>query len=272
MKKLFAVAAFIACSASVFAQQDKKAKKEARKERIEGLIRQEEEGVLVYNKQTIFGIQLRSNGYGAFLELGKMKNRDITNVFQIELTETKNQREQKDQLGPQAVGVFLVSSNPFIYGKQNYFYNLRFGMGQTRRIGDKGNKNGVSVQGLYLGGISLGLLRPYYLEIVENPGEETRKIKYGSGVSADSAFFLNPNSIVGGTGIGKGWGEIKIKPGIYGKTGLRFDWGRFNEVVSALEVGVSAEYYPQKIPIMINTKNPQFFFNAYVAIEFGKRK
>jgi len=37
-------------------------------------------------------------------------------------------------------------------------------------------------------------------------------------------------------------------------------------------VGVNAEYYTKKMPIMINNPDKQFFFNGYVAIEFGRRK
>jgi len=279
VKKLFAVAAIITCSASVYAQQDKKEeRREARKDRIEALRRQEEEGVLVYNKQTVWGIQLRTTGYGAFVELGKMQNREVTNIMQIEFTETKHPKEYKAQ----RTDGYFFSNTPFVYGKQNYFYNLRFGLGQSRRIGDKGNKNGVSVQGVYLGGLSLGLLRPYYVEVIGDPNNAstTKKIRYGNGNTDDDLLFLNPDVIVGGTGLGKGWGEIKFKPGLHAKTGIRFDYGRFNEVVSSLEVGLAGEVYAQKIAILADksydgsplAKNRQFFFNAYVAIEFGKRK
>jgi hypothetical protein len=63
-----------------------------------------------------------------------------------------------------------------------------------------------------------------------------------------------------------------LKPGAYIKAALRFDYGRFNETVSAIEVGVSLEAYTQKIPIMLFQEDKQLFFQAYVAIGFGKRK
>ncbi|HMX77938.1 MAG TPA: hypothetical protein PK841_07180 [Chitinophagaceae bacterium] len=67
MKKLSLTV--IMCSLLLAAQsQDKQEKKNekraARKEKINNLIRQAEEGVLVYRKQTIAGGQLRTNGYG----------------------------------------------------------------------------------------------------------------------------------------------------------------------------------------------------------------
>jgi hypothetical protein len=44
----------------------KKEKKEAKRKKINDLVRQAEEGVLVYSKQSILGAQLRTNGYGIF--------------------------------------------------------------------------------------------------------------------------------------------------------------------------------------------------------------
>ena len=65
---------------------------------------------------------------------------------------------------------------------------------------------------------------------------------------------------------------MKMKPGIFAKSGLRFDFGRFNEVVSAIEVGVSAEFYSGDIPIMLYQKDKQFFYQGHIAMMFGRRK
>jgi hypothetical protein len=63
-----------------------------------------------------------------------------------------------------------------------------------------------------------------------------------------------------------------MTPGLYLKPALRFDYGRYNEVVSAIEVGLSGEIYAKKIPQMISNKQKQFFFSAYFCVAFGKRK
>ena len=74
-----------------------------------------------------------------------------------------------------------------------------------------------------------------------------KTIKYSP--ETDSLFKFG--FIIGSGGIGMGWGEMKFKPGVFAKTGLRFDFGRYNEVVSGIEIGVSAEYYTSNIPIML---------------------
>ena len=240
----------------------KKERKEAKRKKINDLMRQAEEGVLVYSKQSIFGVQLRSNGYGVFYELGKMKTNRKTTIFRIDFAETKDHKEEK-------LNGNSFFGNSFIYGKINYFYPLTIGMGQQYILGQKGNKNGVAVSLVYSGGLALGLLRPYYLAVNDPMTNQNRTIKYSV---QDSSLFLGP-TITGGGGFGKGWSEIKVKPGAFAKFAARFDYGRFNESVNGLEIGASAEFYASKIPIMLlQKKDKQIFIQAYIAVIFGKRK
>ncbi len=266
MKKLSLVLLFAIAGIVVVAQDSarlsREDRRESRREAINNRIRQAEEGTLVFRKQSIFGIQARTNGYGIFYELGKMKSTRKTNIYRIDITETKSSKEEK----------FISSGffgNSFVYGKQNFFYPITLGFGQQYIFGQKGNKNGVVVTGVYNAGISVGLLRPYYV-VVNDPNTGTeRTIKYSQ---EDSALFLGP-TISGGGGLGKGWSEMKIKPGAFAKVAMRFDYGRFNEMVSGLEIGMSLEAYGSKIPIMLlQKKDKSLFFQGYIAILFGRRK
>jgi hypothetical protein len=244
-------------------KSSKEDKKDAKRQKINTLIKQSEEGVLIYRKQSIFGLQGRTNGYGIFYELGRMKTNRKTNTYRIDLTEIKHQKEEKLQnsVGPIPFG------NPYVYGKINNFYQLSLSFGQQVILGQKGNKNGVAVSAVFNGGLALGLLRPYYVE-VEGSGGESKTIKYSE---ADRTEFLGPG-VLGSAGIGKGWNEIKMKPGGFVKSALRFDYGRFNEVVSGIEVGVSLDFYGSKIPQMADQKEKQLFFQGYIALLFGRRK
>ena len=262
---LFFATIALASTAQDNKKKSKNEKKEAHREKINNLIKQAEEGVLVYSKQSIFGIQARTNGYGAFYELGRMKSNYKTNIYRIDITEVKNQKEVKLTNTGASPNPFFT--NPFIYGKINSFYQVTLGFGQQHMLGQKGNKNGVAVSAVYNAGLAIGLLKPYYLEVQDQNGQN-KIIKYSV---ADSSLFLGP-TIVGGGGIGKGFNELKIKPGGFVKAALRFDYGRYNEVVSAVEIGLSADFYASKIPIMIGSKDKQLFFQGYVAIVFGRRK
>jgi hypothetical protein len=265
VKKLFVFVCLLFAGKAIFAQEQqtrKETRKQEKQKKVNDLIRQDEEGVLVYSKQSIFGFQLRTNGYGAFYERGKMKSQRNTFLYSLEFNEIKQSKEDKL---PNGTGGFSFG-NPYVYGKVNNFYSLQLGFGNQRILGQKGNKNGVAVSLVYKGGFSMGLLRPYYIEIDDNGGSLT--IKHSP--ETDSLFRYG--FILGGGGLGKGWGEMKMKPGGFAKAGLRFDFGRFNEVVSGVEVGVSAEFYSSKIPIMLDQKEKQFFYQGHIAIMFGRRK
>ncbi|WP_207493214.1 hypothetical protein [Aridibaculum aurantiacum] len=245
-------------------------KREERREKISQLIKQEEEGALIFNKQSIFGIKLSTDGYGAFYEFGKLKTPTKTTLYSFELGERKHPKEEKV---PQNFAIPI--GNPYIYGKVNNFYFAKLGVGQQRLIGGKGNKNGVAISAIYGGGFSAGLLKPYYLE-VDGAGGNRRDIKFDGG---NDSVFLSAQNIYGASSFGKGWNEIKFVPGVYAKTALRFDYGRFNETVSAIEVGLNWDFYTQRMPILLwregfpDVNKPRnFFFSAYASIVFGRRK
>lgn len=256
MHKLIWLILCIGIGFSASAQKNKKQRREENRKRVNALIRQEEEGIIAFKKQSVFGAKLISDGYGFFFEIGRAKSIKTATLFQLELSERKQVKEVKQS---------YLFSTPFIYGKQNFFYPFKLGMQQQILFGNKTNKNGVSVTANYGGGLIAGLLRPYYVQL----GSTGEYIKYES---SDSSQFLDASAISSGPGLSKGWSDIKVTPGVYAKTALRFDYGSFNEIVSAIEVGITGEFYSKKIPILVRGDPKQFFFTGYVAIIFGRRK
>src|SRR5450432_510456 len=253
MRKIIFLIFIITASFGAAAQESKKQRQQERRAHKDNLVKEEEEGVIAYKKSFVFGAKLISDGYGVFFELGRASSVKKSILYQLEISERKNVKEDK-QSNP------FVNSIPFIYGKENFFYPVKLGVQQQILLGNKSNKNGVSITGNYGGGVSLALLRPYYIQVQQ--GNELAFIKYNS---PDSSTFLN-GPFIGGPTFGKGWNEITVTPGLYAKTSLRFDYGSYNEIVSAIEVGITGEIYSKKIPILIQIPEKQFFFSAYVAI------
>jgi hypothetical protein len=269
-KIILILSAFLVCFAalaqdSTIKKSSRNTKKDEKRQRISAMIKQEEEGVLSYTKQTVIGLQLRTNGFGAWFELGRRKSPRWTNLYTAEITEIKNRKEVR--LG----STESFFGNTYIYGKVNNFYQFRLGYGQQYIFGQKGNKNGVAVTGSFNTGLSLGLLKPYYLQVDSAGGVY---VKYDD----NPAIFLDRNKILGGGGLSKGWSEVKMKPGLFAKAALRFDFGRYNESIQALEIGISADYFSQKIQVMAPfndskaTAPKQLFYQGHIAFIFGSRK
>jgi hypothetical protein len=266
MKPLLILLTALTFSVSAMAQETnrpvKKSRKEEKRAKVNAQIKAEEEGVIAFKKHYAFGIKLTSDGYGVSFEKGYAKSVKSATLFQLEISERKHQKEEK-QTNP------FAPASPIIYGKINFFYPVKLGVQKQFLLGNKSNKNGVSVTANIGGGISLGLLRAYEIE-VDKAGERTY-VRYDS---PDSLLFVNSvnDPSASGPNFGRGWNHLKLTPGLYVKPGLRFDYGRFNDLVSAIEVGVAAEFYSKKVPQMLYNKEKQFFFSAYFALLFGKRK
>lgn len=242
------------------AQKSKKERKEERKERLNALAKQEEEGVIIFNKHNVFGLGLATDGYGVIFEKGFKQDKSRTTLLRFEFFEKKHIKEER-VTNPTIFG----ASNSFIYAKLNNFYQFRAGYGMLKLIGNKGNKNGIEISAVGIGGLSLGLLKPYYYDMQDRTGNLKKRVLFDK---RDSGLTL----INGAAGLTYGWKEVKIKPGAFLKTGIRFDYGRYNEMVGAVELGLMGEFYASKIPQMYNVKQKQFFFSGFVTILFGKRK
>src|ERR1700712_5564169 len=115
MRKLFFIWLALIAALPSMAQLTKKEKKDERKQRINELIKQEEEGVIAYHKHTAFGFKLTTDGYGAFLEVGRAKSIRKALLFQLDISERKHSKEDKQSN-------IALPTSPFIYGKINYFY------------------------------------------------------------------------------------------------------------------------------------------------------
>jgi hypothetical protein len=275
MYKIFFILLGVMLAVSCFAQESGKDKRADHRQRVDAMMKQDEENVITYRKQTVVGFKLTSDGYGGFFEIGRAKSIKKMLLFQLEITERKNAKEVK-QSNP------LFPSEPYIYGKENFFYPVKIGVQQQILLGNKSNRNGVSVSTNFGGGIVLGVLRPYKMEVIDNDSDMvTRYVKYNS---PDSGLFLTqyqpgpPFSsqvipgFIGGPDFGQGWNDLSVIPGLYAKAALRFDYGRYNETVSALEVGLTGEYYSKKVPQMAYVPEKQFFLGAYISLMFGSRK
>ena len=270
MKKISIVASFLLIVISIQAQTDpsarpplKQDRKSEKRQRINALLKLEEEGEPAFKKQNVFGIKLATDGYGLSFEKGKYKSPRKTLLFQFELNEKKNPKEVKTA---SSQNIFTGQVNSVVWGKANNFYQFKIGIGQQYLIGGKANKSGVAVSAIYAGGISVGLAKPYLVDVINTATNEQLRKKFTD--TADG----NTYQLIGASGFTHGWNEVKVKPGLHAKIAMRFDYGRFHETVSAIEAGLNAEYYFSKVEQLIYNKPKSFFFNAYITILFGRRK
>ena len=230
-----------------------------------------EEVGFLYNRETTFNLRLATNrSFGIGMEWGRLRTYNKTKTLSLGISEMKHPKEQRQNAAPSV----RRSSRPFVYGKRNSLFVVRSGWGQKRYFSEKAKQKGVAVGISYSIGPSLGLLKPYYLALnVKDPFSDigrTAIVKYSE---ANHDDFLNNSKILGAAPFTRGLGELSVLPGGTGSIAYHMDWGAFDEMVKALEIGLTVDVFARKAPIFVNAEqNKQVFFNFFLNLQFGKRK
>lgn len=158
----------------------------------------------------------------------------------------------------------LGSGSGYVYGKQNYLFAVRPQYGREINVFRKSSEGGVNINAILAGGPSIGILKPYYIQVA-----------YGRGNYRDEIFDPAKhtlNNIVGSGGFFEGFGNSEIVPGVNLKAALNFELDAFRQSNISLEIGFLVEAYTKQINIMAIAENRSVFTSGYVTIFFGGKK
>ncbi len=233
---------------------------------------------IIYDREVTADLKLHTNGWAFGVNIGQVKTYYLTNYWNFEFGELKHRKEMKQSFDIQPFNSDRTFRS-FIYGKQNNFFALRGGFGQKRYLSEKAKRKGVAIGLTYEGGATMGILKPYYLELryFAESGVNDFIVRSERFSEENRDKFLDINSIYGASGFARGLGELSIVPGLHGKAAVHIDWGAFDEFVKALEAGVMFDLFFQEVPIMVETpliedgENQALFVNLYINLQLGKR-
>lgn len=232
------------------------------------------------SKELSFGLRLTTNGWGLFAERGTVHSDEgkeadkfyDTRVIQAEFGEIKHPKQTKynNDQGQSVPGG--GKSRPYIFGKINNFYALNLSYGNRKMIAGKPEPGTVSINWVYMGGVSLGMLKPYYLDgYVPQDNLNGQLVRKTFRYEDSKESFLNNNYIIGAAGFSEGIGQTKFIPGLHLKTALHFDFSNNKRWAYAIEAGAAASVYSQKIEIMANQTAYPYTFNLFASFQFGRR-
>jgi len=230
-------------------------------------------GILLRREQS-GNIMLHTLGYGAGFRFGTNKTYYKNRMFEFDLLEMRapNQIRRYNEN--------FANPRSYFYGKLNYLYILRAGIGRQHLLNRKPYWGGVEVRAFYYGGFDLGFAKPSYLYIayynfIDNQLvlEKTVLERYDP-TKHFTAIGINPNTmcdIYGRGPILSGFTDIKLYPGLYFKGGFNFEFSEANDRIKALEIGVALDIFPQKVPIMAFKDADLLFITGYLSFLFWKR-
>lgn len=163
----------------------------------------------------------------------------------------------------------------FIDGKENYLFVLRPQYGREVKLFQRNADEGISVSGILAGGPSLGIIKPYYLEV--SFGSTTRQVPASQ---VNGSTTPTGESVTGKGNFFQGLGDSKLTAGLNLKAALSFELSAFRTNTTGVEIGFLTEIFPNRIIIIPNTTaggnradgNRSFFTSGYITLFFGNKK
>lgn len=230
---------------------------------------------VVYDFETVYEGRIHAQGFTIGRKKGVLKSYYRTSYRNFEIGYIKDPRERRENRNNSLSGERI--SSPFVFGKAHEFFTLRYSYGEKRYLSEKTKRRGLAVGLIYEGGVTLGLLKPYAINVVrpnpDNPSDQSLEvITYSDDVKED---FLNDRFVYGGATFFDGLTSITPTIGLHGKVGMHWALGAFDQKVKAFETGIMFDIFPRKIPILIEQEdlnNNFYFFKLYLSFQFGTRK
>ena len=219
---------------------------------------------LVYHHQNTFNIALHSQGLGAGFKIGKIKSIYKTTNWETEFLSIHSPKEIR------IVNSTEYNARPFVYGKLNSVFAVRFGYGAERQLFGKPYWGGAETRWNYEAGVSLAVLKPYYYYVTVYQANEDGSYEE---IITEQTFDQSGqwSNILGRSSFFKGIGESSFSPGLHVKTGLSFDFSASRSSIKALNVGMVAEAYPMGVSIMDGQTNKWLYLTFYVSYNWGSR-
>ncbi len=217
----------------------------------------------VYDHDIMYGIHLHTRGYGVSFRRNYHTSGYTKRGIELEFANLRHEKEVR------SYGGFLTNSRGFVFNRLNTFYTMRAGYVQEKTFFDKTDQGSVSIGWVYGGGLSLGFLKPVYLEYSRM--DDSRVISTFVERFDPNSASQNAGLIQGQAGFMQGISETKLEPGLYARLGLTFDYHHDDSRINTIELGAMADVFRTQMPIMHDVANPQLFFQVYLNVFFGNK-
>lgn len=197
---------------------------------------------------------------GLVFKKGRKLSDQIVETYGLEIVNVKHPQEVRRNSNS--------TGNPFIFGKSNYLYAIRFQYGRDFILFKKAPQQGVEIKAVTAIGPTLGVVAPYFIErSVDNSSFNTVHEQYNP-ENMNHGF----GNILGTGNLFEGLFQSKIQPGINTKVGFNFELGTIKSQVTGFEAGFLLDSYFKKVVIMPTAPNKAIYPTLYFILFYGSRK
>lgn len=224
-----------------------------------------------YTHQLLLGGKVNTNGWSGSGYYFTRKTYKASNLWEAHFSEIKHEKQDKLQ-GSNSAYPDLGNSSPFVYGKINNLYTLQIGFGREILILPAIMEGNLSVSFRYAGGLSLAMLKPYYLKLIYMDSATgqgyLRTQKYSN---ANSEHFLNTGAVLGAAGFSKGLGDMIYVPGAYLEACFVIIPGHSKSFIQAVTLGANGAFYSRSLPVMADQRAYPYQASLFAGLAIGKR-
>lgn len=164
----------------------------------------------------------------------------------------------------------LAQSRSYVYGKLNSLLILHSAIGIKHLIADRQTRKSIRINVNVAGGPVAGFIKPVYYDI-KLPTTDRGQIQYIQ-ARFDPDNTIYQQNTTGQASFFKGIQETRFIPGLFGKSGINFEWGSYDNKFYSLETGIMVHAFPKEVPIFAYIDNQKVFINLYLCLTYGTRK
>ncbi len=211
-----------------------------------------------FRNERSFGISLNTDGFGLGYRGARRIDFRNKRLLEIDGGTLKHPKEYK-------ISNPYTTGGNFVFGKLNSTFYLRGGIGHQHELYKKADLGGVAIRYFYSAGPVLAIYKPIYYRVLYPVSVNEyviREEKFSSAITMAQEIY-------GRAAFTKGFNEIKVMPGLYGKFGFNFEYSKEDKVIHAIEVGAQVNAFLKEIPIMATSTNKAVFFSLFVSYRFG---
>jgi hypothetical protein len=209
-----------------------------------------------YHQIFYTGLQINNHGFGGNFRRGFHKTVKKKKLLELDFVTLKHPREVKQSTSELA--------GNFVFGKLNYAYNLRLGYGQHNILAYKPFGEGVELKSIYAFGVTTTFLKPVYYLVIQTG--QTQPVEERFDPEKHELY-----NIVGSGSYFKGFNELTLQPGLYGKLALNFEYASDRQSIRSLETGIVVDAYYKNLEILAFDRNYPIYISFYLSLQYGRK-
>lgn len=226
-----------------------------------------------YNHEVLVGGKVNTDGWSGSAYYLKRKGKLSNSLWQLQFSEIKHEKQIKQQ-GTNTAFPQLGNAGPYIFGKINNLYTLQLSYGREKLLLPDVLEGNISISFRYSGGLSLAMLKPYYLKLIyvdyTQPGDPAT-LKEERYTSSTSDHFLNSGDVLTASKWSKGLNEIQYVPGLFAEGCFAITPSKSKSFIQVITLGANVAYYSKQLPIMADQKAYSYQASLFAGLAFGKR-